>query len=219
MAAQGLTDAVCIITAPFQSTIGSVAYERRALAAGGACGITIHMVKDWWHQPGFLVYWTEAIAQLLNQLETNRDGCSKWAVVFSGHSLPVNSGTHMYVEHMEQCAAKIGKSLDLLWWEENTSDNDAVWTLAWQSAGPVGTWLEPTVEETIDALIQDGYNDIIFVPFGFVSDHVEVLYDNDYICKKRVQDQGGRYYRVSMPNGHRVFIEAMANAVMERRVQ
>ena len=60
------------------------------------------------------------------------------------------------------------------------------------------------------------YKAFIYVPVGFVSDHLEVLYDNDYECKVVTDDIGVSYYRPAMPNTDDDFIDAMASVVWEK---
>ena len=88
--------------------------------------------------------------------------------------------------------------------------------MAWQSAAPHGQWLGPTVEDAINEALQTGADRIVFVPFGFVSNHVEVLYDNDVECKELVEAKGATYMRVPMPNCNEIFLQAMASAIIER---
>ena len=88
--------------------------------------------------------------------------------------------------------------------------------MAWQSAAPHGQWLGPTVEDAIDQALQTGATHIAFVPFGFVSNHVEVLYDNDVECKELVENGGAIYLRAQMPNCNETFLQAMASAIVER---
>lgn len=88
--------------------------------------------------------------------------------------------------------------------------------MAWQSAAPHGQWLGPTVEDAINEALQTGADCIVFVPFGFVSNHVEVLYDNDVECKELVEAKGATYMRAPMPNCNEIFLQAMASAITER---
>ena len=88
--------------------------------------------------------------------------------------------------------------------------------MAWQSAAPHGQWLGPTVEDAINEALQTGANRIVFVPFGFVSNHVEVLYDNDVECKELVEAEGATYMCAPMPNCNETFLQAMASAIIER---
>jgi ferrochelatase len=110
-----------------------------------------------------------------------------------------------YVFHITSAAEKIAKRVNL-----------NHWCTAWQSAPPYGEWLGPTIETVIEQALLEGAKRIICVPFGFVSDHVEILYDNDILCRRIVEATGAVYERVPMPNGNALFMEGMAEAIKER---
>jgi len=61
-----------------------------------------------------------------------------------------------------------------------------------------------------------GYTSFVYTPVGFVCDHLEVLFDNDYECKVVCDDIGAAYHRPAMPNTDPLFIDAMADAVMDQ---
>ena len=128
-------------------------------------------------------------------------------VIFSAHSIPLinNHGGDSYALALEESAKEIAEHCKLL-----------KWTVAWQSAAPHGQWLGSTVEDAINEALQTGANRIVFVPFGFVSNHVEVLYDNDVECKELVEVEGATYMRAPMPNCNEIFLQAMASAIIER---
>ena len=88
--------------------------------------------------------------------------------------------------------------------------------MAWQSAGVRGDWLTPDVLEVTKEL-STAVKQIIYVPIGFVCDHLEILYDNDKVCKDLCHRLGLAYKRVPMPNGDRLFVKAMAQAVRRQK--
>ena len=63
---------------------------------------------------------------------------------------------------------------------------------------------------------EKGYQAFIYMPVGFVADHLEVLYDNDYECKVVTDNIGAAYYRPEMPNVQPAFIDALATVVLKR---
>jgi len=128
-------------------------------------------------------------------------------VIFSAHSIPlINShNADSYALALEESAKEIAQRCDL-----------EQWSVAWQSAAPHGQWLGPTVAEAINQALHSGAIHIAFVPFGFVSNHVEVLYDNDVECKELVEAESATYMRAPMPNCNETFLQAMASAIIER---
>ena len=60
------------------------------------------------------------------------------------------------------------------------------------------------------------YRSFVYAPVGFVTDHLEVLYDNDFECKVVCDELGANYYRPAMPNTHPLFIDAMVDAIYKK---
>lgn len=198
---QGVEHIIAIVTAPFFTALGTGAYEKQVQAAiSNYDNVTFDFIRSWWDQPTFKEYWVKAVSKCVN---INKD----LFVIFSAHSIPLinNHGGDSYALALEESAKEIAEHCKL-----------PKWTVAWQSAAPHGQWLGPTVEDAINEALQTGADRIVFVPFGFVSNHVEVLYDNDVECKELVEAKGATYMRAPMPNCNEIFLQAMASAIIER---
>ena len=198
---QGVEHIIAIVTAPFFTALGTGAYEKQVQSAISKYDtVTFDCIRSWWDQPTFKEYWVKAVSKCVN---INKD----LFVIFSAHSIPLinNHGGDSYALALEESAKEIAEYCKL-----------PNWTVAWQSAAPHGQWLGPTVEDAINEALQTGANRIVFVPFGFVSNHVEVLYDNDVECKELVEAKGATYMRAPMPNCNEIFLQAMASAIIER---
>jgi ferrochelatase len=198
---QGVEHIIAIVTAPFFTALGTGAYEKQVQSAISKYDtVTFDCIRSWWDQPTFKEYWVKAVSKCVN---INKD----LFVIFSAHSIPLinNHGGDSYALALEESAKEIAEHCKL-----------PKWTVAWQSAAPHGQWLGPTVEDAINEALQTGADRIVFVPFGFVSNHVEVLYDNDVECKELVEAKGATYMRASMPNCDETFLQAMASAIIER---
>ena len=198
---QGVEHIIAIVTAPFFTALGTGAYEKQVQSAISKYDtVTFDCIRSWWDQPTFKEYWVKAVSKCVN---INKD----LFVIFSAHSIPLinNHGGDSYALALEESAKEIAEHCKL-----------PKWTVAWQSAAPHGQWLGPTVEDAINEALQTGADRIVFVPFGFVSNHVEVLYENDVECKELVEAKGATYMRASMPNCNEIFLQAMASAIIER---
>ena len=197
----GVEHIIAIVTAPFFTALGTGAYEKQVQSAISKYDtVTFDCIRSWWDQPTFKEYWVKAVSKCVN---INKD----LFVIFSAHSIPLinNHGGDSYALALEESAKEIAEHCKL-----------PKWTVAWQSAAPHGQWLGPTVEDAINEALQTGADRIVFVPFGFVSNHVEVLYDNDVECKELVEAKGATYMRAPMPNCNEIFLQAMASAIIER---
>lgn len=198
---QGVEHIIAIVTAPFFTALGTGAYEKQVQSAISKYDtVTFDCIRSWWDQSTFKEYWVKTVSECVN---INKD----LFVIFSAHSIPLinNHGGDSYALALEESAKEIAEHCKL-----------PKWTVAWQSAAPHGQWLGPTVEDAINEALQTGADRIVFVPFGFVSNHVEVLYDNDVECKEFVEAKGATYMRAPMPNCNEIFLQAMASAIIER---
>lgn len=233
---EGVEHIIAIVTAPFFTALGTGAYEKQVQAAiSNYDNVTFDSIRSWWDQPTFKEYWVKTVSECVNNdklecidsvnadcvnsvtstyVDSAKSECTvidadgrDVFVIFSAHSIPLinNHGGDSYALALEESAKEIAEYCKL-----------PKWTVAWQSAAPHGQWLEPTVEDAINEALQTGATSIAFVPFGFVSNHVEVLYDNDVECKELVEAKGATYMRAPMPNCNETFLQAMASAITER---
>ena len=93
------------------------------------------------------------------------------------------------------------------------------WHQAYQSQGMIPVpWLEPSVEETLDKIAENGGKTALMVPVGFVCDHIEILYDIDIAFKEYATGRGIELYRTESLNTSPLFIEALAGVVWEHLV-
>ena len=72
---------------------------------------------------------------------------------------------------------------------------------------------------TRDLYHNKGYRSFVYTPVGFVTEHLEVLYDNDYECKVVCDEVGANYYRPAMPNTDPLFVDAMVSAIQKKLQQ
>lgn len=196
--AAGYTSILTIVTSPFYSQVGTGSYERKLQSILQAYpNIYYESIQSWWDTPQFFAYWC-------SQLKAAHPLESDTVCIFSAHSVPTSTVGN-YEDEVILASHKIVKTLGL-----------NHWYMAWQSAPPYGEWLGPTIESVIEKALSEGAKRIICIPFGFVSDHVEILYDNDIVCRNIVEDAGATYERLPMPNVNLLFMEGMAQAIQER---
>jgi len=88
------------------------------------------------------------------------------------------------------------------------------WRFAYQSQGATAEpWLGPTVESVLEELSRSGRRRALIAPIGFVSDHVEVLYDIDIAFRRFAEERGMRLRRAESLNDSPTFIRALASVV------
>jgi ferrochelatase len=88
------------------------------------------------------------------------------------------------------------------------------WRFAWQSAGETGEpWLGPDILDYLDTLHAEGVRHILQIPIGFVSDHLEILWDIDIESKVKAAKLGMILHRTELPNAKPEFIRTLAAVV------
>ncbi|MEI5906465.1 ferrochelatase [Bacillus spongiae] len=205
---EGIQEAVSIVLAPHFSTFSVKSYNGRAKeTAEKLGGPQITSVESWYEEPKFIDYWVREVRKTYSDMtEAER---SNAVLIVSAHSLPerILKLGDPYPEQLEETAKLIA---------EGAGVKD--YAVGWQSEGNTpDPWLGPDVQDLTRQLFEEkGYKAFVYAPVGFVSDHLEVLYDNDYECKVVTDEIGASYYRPKMPNTRPLFIEAMASAVLKQ---
>ncbi len=167
--------------------------------------INYTVISSWFDRPGYLQAMADLIAQQLDQVE-NPD---RVHIFFSAHGVPVSyveEAGDPYQQEIEQCTALIMKTLN----------RPNAYTLAYQSrVGPV-EWLQPYTEEAIKELALEGVDNLLVVPVSFVSEHIETLQEIDMEYREIAEEAGIHdFRRVPALNTHPVFIEALADLVID----
>ncbi|WP_419883370.1 ferrochelatase [Peribacillus sp. B-H-3] len=204
----GITECISIVLAPHFSTFSVKSYNGRAMEESSKIGgPSIISVESWYDEPKFIQYWSN---QLKNTLENmSPEERDHYMLIVSAHSLPekiVQLGDP-YPDQLKESAELITKAARI---------NN--YSIGWQSAGQTPEpWLGPDVQDlTRDLYHEKGYKAFIYMPVGFVAEHLEVLYDNDYECKIVTEEVGAAYYRPEMPNDNPAFIDALGSVIMKK---
>jgi len=210
MVNDGIERAVSLVLAPHFSALSVARYQQKV-----ADGLELYHGRiDVEHVPSYhdasgLV---EAFAARVE------DGLSRWPeadrgrvqVVFSAHSLPerVLASGDPYGEQCLETARLVAARARL--------DDDS-WSWAYQSAGRTPEpWAGPDLGEHLEELAAQGVRDVVSVPVGFVSDHVEVLFDIDHKAAAVAAGLGMRLERPPSLNDDPLFIATLAEVVRAR---
>ena len=160
-------------------------------------------VDDFHDHPLMVKAWAELI---MGQKATMPDA----HVVFSGHSIPVR-----IIDAGDPYSAQLEKTAQLVAKETGLADDE--WSLCYQSSGRSREpWLGPEMCQHIMDLADDGHKNLLFATVGFVSEHVEVLYDVDVHARQVAEKNGMKLERVQMLNDHPLFVEALADLVKQK---
>ena len=197
---------VALVLAPHYS-VGSVGeYLARVRSRAGelAPELPVAAVDDWHLEPTYLAFLAAEVRRCLAELP------EATKVLFSAHSLPerVVAGGDPYAGQVRETGAAVAAELCLSPWAD--------WAVAWQSAGRTPEpWIGPDILTVFDDLAATGRADGVLVcPCGFVSDHLEVLYDLDVEARDRAAALGLAFARTAVLNDDPVVLDALAEQVV-----
>lgn len=204
----GIEEAISIVLAPHYSSFSVEAYNKRAKdAADKLGGLRIKAINDWYKQPKFIQMWADRINETAKQIPA--DELLDTVLIVSAHSLPEKIKQHNdpYPDQLQETADFIFEKVVV-----------PHYALGWQSEGKTGEpWLGPDVQDLTRELYgREKYKHFIYIPVGFVAEHLEVLYDNDYECKVVTDEVGATYHRPPMPNSDPEFLEVLRTVVWEK---
>lgn len=210
MIEDGITHAISLVLAPHFSKLSIAKYQEK-IADGLALyrgHIEFEHIASYHNAP------------LLIQALANRvqEGLAQWPeserplvhVVFSAHSLPVRilKMGDPYDSQLRETAELVAQQAGL---------PPEQWSWSYQSAGrSPEPWLGPQLQEHIPALAAQGIKNIVSVPVGFVSDHVEILYDIDIQAQAVAREFGVRLERPSALNTDPLFIQTLVDLIQQR---
>ena len=201
MADEGITEAVVICLAPHNSRTSVGLYKKAMLDETGSAPFTVDFVESWHDHPML----AEAFAEKLRSgyQQACKEAAANLPVIFTAHSVPQRTIAEgdPYEVQAKESAALVAKLVPEI----------GEWTFAFQSQGMGGgSWLGPTVEDTIVALKEKGHTGVFIQPIGFVCDHVETLYDIDIAFKKFAEEHDMKLRRAESLNDSPTLCAALA---------
>jgi ferrochelatase len=199
-------DLVVISLAPYRCEVSTDAYEAAVTRVFDGTGTRLHFGPDWHDSPAYL----DALTVMLGGARDLAPAGTP--VIFTAHSLPLRmiEQGDPYADQLAVTAGEVARRLDL---------DD--WHIAYQSVSAAARepWLGPSVEEVMGSLAARGATSVLVDPIGFISDHVETLYDNDIEHRERAMTLGLEFHRCRCLNEHPGLIGALADlavGVIER---
>jgi protoporphyrin/coproporphyrin ferrochelatase len=193
--AAGATRIVGLVLAPHYSRL-SVGEYRERLETAVAGRAELVLVESWHDHPAFL----DAVVDGVR-------GTDSW-VVFTAHSLPerILADGDPYKDQLLETSRLVAERAGL-----------KDWSFAFQSASATGEpWLGPDILDELQRLREAGVREVLVAPVGFVSDHLEILWDLDVEARERAAELGLELERARSLNDDPAFVRALAELVEER---
>jgi protoporphyrin/coproporphyrin ferrochelatase len=204
----GIEKVVAICMAPQNSSTSVGLYRKRldeSIGAHAPC-MEVDFVESWHDHPDLIAAFADKVCRGLVRLGAEiRD---KVPVIFTAHSVPrrtLDAGDS-YQFQVEETARLVANAVRLVQWR-----------VAFQSQGMTeDAWLGPTVESQLDRLAGEGNRHVLISPIGFVSDHVEILYDIDITFREYGAKCGLTVWRAESLNDSPLLINALSSLVKAR---
>jgi ferrochelatase len=208
LAEAGVTQATAVVLAPHFSELSVGEYLTRAGTRAAERGIELRTIESWHLDPAYLVFVTDAVRDGLEALP------ARTAVLFTAHSLPARilETGDPYPDQLRATAEAVAAELDL----PEALDGGRGWRCAWQSAGRTPEpWLGPDLATVIrDLGARADVDGVLVCPCGFVSDHLEVLYDVDIEARAAADEVGLDFARTPVVNADPEVLRGLARLVL-----
>jgi len=210
MAEDGIERALAFCTSAFGSYPGCRQYREDIEHARTLVGETapqIEKLRLFYNHPGFIETMAERVEEVLALVPT--DHRNAFATLFTAHSLPVEmAASSPYESQLREACQLVSERVGL-----------RTWQLAFQSRSgpPDQPWLEPELGQTLRALGQNPEIDtVVLVPIGFVTEHMEVVYDLDIEAAELCEELGLSMVRASTVGCHPRFVRMIRELAAER---
>ena len=204
MADDGVTKALAFVTSATSSYSGCRQYRENIIAACEAVDRApeIHKIRQFYDHPGFIEPMIDNVAQCLDDLADAR-------LVFTAHSIPMSmADTSDYVAQLTEASRLVALGV-------GHDDFDLVWQS--RSGPPHIPWLEPDINDHLESLNESGVGSVVVVPIGFISDHMEVMFDLDTEATATAERLGMAMRRASTVGTDPRFVAGIVELIEERR--
>lgn len=209
MAADGIRKALAFVTSAYSSYSGCRQYLediRRAQKETGAPPPEIHKLRVFYNHPGFIESNRDRVRAALEQIPGDRRPRAQ--LLFTAHSIPLAMARGCdYVDQLRETCRLVAEQVP-----------HSAWSLAYQSRSgpPHQPWLEPDAGDHLQVLAGRGVRDVVVSPIGFISDHMEVVFDLDVELMDQALSLGLNLVRAETAGTHAAFVSMVGELVRER---
>ncbi len=207
MRADGVRRALAFVTSVFSSYSGCRQYLEdieQARSEAGEGAPEIDKLRSFYNHPLFIEAEVDRVREALDQIPA--DSRAKARIIYTAHSVPLAMAqTSDYQKQLNESCRLVSEGLGL-----------ADWQLVYQSrSGPPGQpWLEPDIGDVLRGLEPGAL--VILVPIGFISDHMEVLYDLDTEARAIAEERGLHMLRAATVGVHPKFLLMIRELILEK---
>jgi ferrochelatase len=205
----GVRRAIAFFTSSFSSYSGCRQYRENVAAAQQAVGEgapQVDKLRAFFNHPGFIEPVIDRVREALEKIPADRRSSAR--LVFTAHSIPTSMAAGCkYEQQLREASGLVAAAL-------GRNEFDLVYQS--RSGPPTQPWLEPDVNDKLRELSAAGVGDVVVIPIGFISDHMEVMYDLDDEAAKTAQGLGLNMVRAGTVGTHPRFVRMIRELVEER---
>lgn len=210
MKKDGIRSALAIVTSAYSSYAGCRQYLENLAQAReevGAGAPLVDKLRVFYNHPRFIEAWVARASEALEKVPQARR--QRAQLIFTAHSIPLAmAGICDYVQQLEETRRLICERLSM-------ASGSVVYQS--RSGSPSKPWLEPDVLDVLrETAAGGGVTDVVIIPLGFISDHMEVVYDLDTQAKALCESLGLGYFRAETPGAHPEFVRMVRELILER---
>ena len=211
MTADGVRRALAFVVSAYSSYSGCRQYRENVDAARAAAGErapSVDKLRAFYNHSDFIAANVEHVADALNLVPPDRRAAAR--IAYTAHSIPSSMAAGCdYVKQLTETCRLISESVDV---------QAERWQLVYQSRSgrPQDPWLEPDIVDHLRALHAQRVTDVVVAPVGFLSDHLEVLYDLDCEAAHAAREMGLNLVRAATVGTHPRFVTMIRKLVQER---
>jgi ferrochelatase len=209
MADDGIHSALAFVTSAYSSYSSCRQYLEdiaRARDTAGPNAPRVDKIRAFYNHPGFIAANTANVRFALDQIPDQRRAHTP--IVFTAHSIPVTMAVNCeYEAQLQEAGRLVAEELD-----------HPRWRLVFQSRSgpPTQPWLGPDICDCLREMKAGGSNDVVIAPIGFVSDHMEIVYDLDTEARRVCEEIGLNMVRAATAGTHPAFIKMIRELILER---
>ena len=204
MSADGVENALAFVTSAYSSYSSCRQYRQNiadAQAEVGPHAPRIDKLRAFYNHPLFIEANVEHVRATLNQLQNPY-------LVFTAHSIPETMAANCdYADQLQETGRLVAEALAVDRWQVVYQS---------RSGSPSQPWLGPDIAECLRQIRSEGATQVVVAPIGFVSDHMEVVYDLDFEAQNVAKELGMTMVRAATAGTHPAFVRMIRELILER---
>lgn len=203
----GIKNALAFFTSAYSSYSGCRQYRENIMQAQTEVGDgapQVEKLRAFFNHPGFIEPNIENVRAALKQIPEERR--ARTQIAFTAHSIPLSMSANCdYLTQLLETCRLVGAE-------------HGRWNLLFQSRSgpPTQPWLGPDICDHLRELKEKGIEDVVVAPIGFISDHMEVIYDLDTEARALCEEIGLNMVRAATVGAHPTFVKMIRELILER---